>query len=100
VSAVDDTSGSAPVPDGQTQATGLVCLPVDSCAAWRSSKVTSTRSTPSQLWQIRLNDSGCTICRAIACRCPQHSHVTTARIFSPRHARHFGLKASELRTRP
>jgi len=85
VIAIDDTSASSPPPDSatQTQATGWVFLPVACWAASRSLMVTSTRSTPSQLWQTRLNDSGRTIWRAIACRCPQHSHVTTARITPP-----------------
>src|SRR5580704_2850523 len=62
VSAVDDTSASARPPGrGQTQATGWVFLPVACWAAWRSLMVTSTRSTPSQLWHTRLNDSGRTI---------------------------------------
>ena len=67
----------------QTQATGWVFRPVACWAACRSFTVTSTRSTPSQLWQMRLKDSGRTIWRAIACRCPQHSHVTTARMTPP-----------------
>src|SRR5580698_1505699 len=67
----------------QTQATVGVFLPVACWAAFRSSVVTSTRSTPSQLWHTRLKDSGRTIWRAIACRCPQHSHVTIARMTPP-----------------
>jgi hypothetical protein len=49
-------------------------------ACLRSAVVTSTRSTPSQPWQITWNCSGRRMGRATAWRYPQHSHVTMARI--------------------
>jgi YD repeat-containing protein len=62
---------------------GRCARPTLRCAAPRSSEVTSTRSTPSHSWQTTWNASGRRIGRATACRWPQHSHVTMARIPSP-----------------
>src|SRR5581483_1686483 len=60
----------------------------DATGVWRVSRawsksptVTSTRRTPSHLWHTTWNDSGSRMGRATAWRCPQHSHVTIARIF-------------------
>ena len=62
VSAVDDTSASARPPGRfrPRRPAGSSCR-LRVWAAWRSLMVTSTRSTPSQLWHTRLNDSGRTI---------------------------------------